>query len=102
MHCIASEQVLLEHAVCPLAEAGADLALDAVTYGDDDIKVVILDLACDLALAFHSNCFQNGNSWIALQFAFIVYVLDVLADGWHLDVEELRHLLLREPNTFVM
>src|SRR6185312_16093196 len=52
---VASDQVLAQDAGCPLAEAYPPMGIDAVSDGDDRVKVVVPDPAVDAATAFGLN-----------------------------------------------
>ena len=49
-----------------------------------------------------NDCFHFGNSRVLPQFPFVKNILQMLADGWHPDAEQLRHRLLSAPQGLVI
>ena len=86
----------------PDAELRGLVAVDPVADGDDGVEVVELHLARDLAAALGTNYFHFGNSCLLGQLAGLEDVLQVLVDGRHLDAEQLRQRLLRQPDRLVL
>jgi hypothetical protein len=80
------------------------VAVHPVADGDDGIEAVELDLV-GLGFALHrpvgSGYFQNGNNHCLHQLARLEDVLQVLADGGHVDAEKLGQRLLGHPEIFV-
>ena len=49
-----------------------------------------------------SGYFHFGNNHFTDKFPFVKNILQMLADGWHPDAEQLRHRLLSAPQGLVL
>lgn len=59
------------------------------------------DVPLHLPLPFGLNCPEIPDSWVGGKLALLKHVADVLADGAHILLKQLGHLLLAEPDCFV-
>ncbi|MNP21601.1 hypothetical protein D3C76_1142270 [compost metagenome] len=90
--------MILEYAVGPDAEAGTLRRFDSVTDRNDDVEAVVLNFARHMTAPLLANYPEIPDSCRRLQFAFGVYVTDVLVDSSYILVEQLRHLPLSQPD----
>lgn len=62
----------------------------------------MVDAACHLAQTFGSNYPEFPDSCLALQLAGGEDVPQMLANGAHVDVEQLGHQALRQPDRLIL
>ena len=89
---VAPDQVLAKRTRGPLAELRTPQGLDAITNGNDDVKVEVLDLSQDGASHLASNCCKFCKGCLPLQLSLAVDVADVPTDNQEITVEECGHL----------
>ena len=99
---VAPDGKVAQHLSGPLAELSGPHRVDPVTNRDDGIEVVVVDAARHLPGALGSNYPESPDSCLPLQLAGGKNVAQVLADGAHIDVEQLSHQLLRQPDRLVL
>jgi len=95
---VAPHEMLAQHAGRPDAELGAALGFHAVSDGDDDVEVVVVDLARDAAAALDSNLCKFCTGCLGVEFTLREGVADVLGHDGALTAEKLGHLLLAQPD----
>jgi len=78
------------------------MRLNPVADGDDDIKVVVSNVAFYLPLALELNYPVIPESWFGGKFALLVNVVNVFADGAHVLLEQIGHLFLGKPDGFTL
>jgi hypothetical protein len=98
VHREALDGELLDDARGPLAELHRALGVDLVADRDDGREVVVLGV---VRLAVGGSYSKTSNNCVLLQLAVLEHLLQVVVDGRHLHVVELRHHLLAEPHVLV-
>ena len=63
---------------CPLAKTGGNDRTNAITYGNNHIKIIIRNLTCNFSITFLPNLSEFPTSCLFLQFALLVNVFDML------------------------
>ena len=97
----ALDHVLFQPLGRPAAELRGNQGFDAVADRNNDVKVIKRHLAIDLAGSFRSNLSEFPTGCHLVQFTLRIDVLDVLDDVASGRLEQLRHLLLRQPDSLV-
>lgn len=95
---VTADQVLTQRAGRPDAELGAAQGLDAIADGNDEVQVVVLDLARNGSTPLGSNLCKFCTGCYGIQFPLPEGATDVLGDDRPLAPEQLGHLLLGEPD----
>ncbi len=96
---VAMQEVIAKGTGGPNPELSAAERLDAVADRDDDVQVVVVDAARDPAPAFRSNLCKFCTGCPRVQLALFEGVPDVLRHDRALPPEQLRHLLLGQPDS---
>jgi len=91
-------EILREALCCPAPELRASVGADAITDSENDVEVVVVDEARDLAVSLSLNYpeFPDGCRRVGL--AFLEDVLKVLVDRPNVLLEQLGEEALREPH----
>ena len=94
--------IFIQHLRRPLTEVRGFGRVDTIADRDDGIEVVEIHIFFHLSAEtpIH-DCFHFGNSRIFIEFSAVVDVLQVLADGRHINPEQLCHCLLCQPDSLI-
>ena len=85
----------------PLAELCAPQGLDAIPDRDNDVEIEVLDLPDHPPLALTPNCCKFCKGCLAFELPLAVGVADVSAHDGKIALEELGHLVKRQPDGFL-
>lgn len=91
----------LQDSRSPNAELCGLCGINTITNGNNCIEVVERDIALYGTTIFILNCFQNGNSCGFTKLSFLVYVFQMFRNARNINIKQLGHRLLRQPNTLV-
>ncbi len=89
---------MFEHMTGPDAELRAFFGIDTITDGNDHVQIVMLNLAVDRGFAFLPNYPEIPDSCLSGKLLFNKNIADMLIDGAHILVKQIRQLTLSQPN----
>ncbi len=93
---VALDQMIAEHLGGPLAKLGAALRFHSVADRNDDVEIVMGN-----RLVGKSNV-HNLHIAFFVQLSLAKYIAEVLGDNRPLPLEQLRQLILSQPDRFVV
>ena len=98
---IAFQHVFFQHRGCPTAKLCGIGAIDTIADGDNHVKIVEINLAIDLSVAFFSNYSNFLSSCFRVELTGFVNALYMVGYIVLFYIKQYGHLLLRQPHGFV-